>query len=505
MVATQTMTGAVFASLLATAAAAATCEGLSSMALDHSTIDMVQSVAAGQFAPPAGGGPGGGAILRSLPAFCRVTATLRPVSDSEIKIEVWLPVSGWNGKLQSVGNGAWAGSISYPALAQALTAGYAAASTDTGHTGNNPKFVPGHPEKVIDFAYRSVHEMTIAAKAIVAAYFGNAPARAYFNGCSTGGRQALTEAQRFPSDYDGIVAGAPAYHTTHLQAAQVWTAQATHQQEASYIPPAKYAAIHRAVLEACDKLDGVRDGVLEDPTRCHFDPAVLACKEGDGPSCLTTAQVELARKAYAGPVNPRTGQQVFPGLEPGSEQGWSTLLGPQPMSYAAEVYQHLVLQDSSWDYLKFDIDRDVTTAEKKLGALMDATDANLKPFTGRGGKLILYHGWSDPGIPPLSTVQYYSRAAETLGGAKKAADSVRLFMVPGMGHCRGGDGTDTFDAMSALDQWVVRQKAPDQIPASHGSNGVVDKTRPLCSYPQVAKYKGNGDTNDAVNFTCKMP
>jgi feruloyl esterase len=444
-------------------------------------------------------------VFKSLPAFCRVAATLKPVSDSEIRIEVWMPASGWNGKLQSVGNGAWAGSISYPALGTALAAGYAAAGTDTGHTGNNAQFAVGHPEKVVDFAYRAVHEMTGAAKAITAAYYGNGATRAYFNGCSTGGRQALAEAQRFPADYDGIVAGAPASYVTHLQAAQIWTAQASHQNEAGYIPPSKYAFLHNAVLQACDAPDGVKDGVLEDPTRCHFDPEALACKDGDGPSCLTPPQVEMARKAYAGPTNPRTGRQVFPGLEPGSELGWAMLSGPKPMSLAVEVYQYLVFQNPQWDYLKFDADTDVATAEKTVSAIMDSVDPNLKPFVGRGGKLIIYHGWSDPGIPPMSSVHYYSSVVETLGGAKKARDSVRLFMVPGMNHCRGGDGTDTFDAVAALDEWVVRAKAPDQILASHSTKGVVDKTRPLCPYPEVAKYKGTGDTKDAVNFACKMP
>ena len=302
--------GALAASLLGAAAVAAPCESLASLGMPNTTITTAQPVAAGQFAPPQESGPGSGAVFKSLPAFCRVAAILKPVSDSEIRIEVWMPASGWNGKLQSVGNGAWAGSISYPALGTALAAGYAAASTDTGHTGNNPQFAVGHPEKVVDFAYRAVHEMTAAAKAITAAYYGNGATRAYFNGCSTGGRQALAETQRFPADYDGIVAGAPASYVTHLQAAQIWTAQASHQNEAGYIPPSKYAFLHNAVLQACDSLDGVKDGVLEDPTRCHFDPEALACKGGDGPSCLTAPQVEMARKAYAGPVNPRTGQQV---------------------------------------------------------------------------------------------------------------------------------------------------------------------------------------------------
>jgi feruloyl esterase len=484
-----------------------TCESLRGLELAHGTITVAERVGAGQFAPPAGAGRGGGAVFRNLPAFCRVAATLRPAADSEIGIEVWMPgaegTQGWNGKLEAVGNGAWAGSISYPALATAVAAGYAAASTDTGHSGNVVTFVVGHPEKLIDFAWRSVHEMTVAAKAITAAYYASAPQRSYFNGCSTGGRQALTEAQRFPGDYDGIVAGAAANYVTRLQGSQVWTAQAAHRDEAAYIPPEKYALIHKAVLAACDALDGVKDGVLEDPTRCHFDPAALACKDGGGPACLTAEQVDTARRIYSGPRDPQTGTQIFPGLERGSETGWATLTGPKPMALAEETYQYLVFQNPAWSFLKFDPVADIATADKTIGALMNATDPNLKPLVARGGKLLLYHGWADPGIAPRNTVNYYLSVVDALGGAAKAQDAVRLFMVPGMGHCAGGDGTDRFDALAALDAWVTQGKAPDEIAAAHQIKGVTDKTRPLCPYPEVAVYKGSGDSNDAANFSCR--
>jgi feruloyl esterase len=481
--------------------AASSCEKLTSLTVPHAEVTLAQPVGAGQFTPPSPVGPAGGAAFKSLAAFCRVAATLRPVADSEIKIEVWLPATGWNGKLEAVGNGAWAGSISYPAMATAIAMGYAAASTDTGHTGNSPAFIPGHTEKVTDFAWCAVHEMTAATKAITTAYYGRAIERSYFNGCSTGGRQALTEAQRF-RDYDGIIAGAPAYYTTRLQGMQIWTAQAVHKDEASYIPPEKYALLHRAVLQDCDALDGVKDGVLEDPTRCRFDPAVLACKNGAGPDCLTGPQVEAVRKIYSGPANPRTEQNIFPGLELGSELGWATLAGPKPMSLAVEVYQYLVFHKPTWNYLDFDPAADFTTAATEIGASMNATNPNLGP---NGHKLLLYHGWADPGIPPRATINYFNHVVDAMGGASRASDSVRLFMVPGMGHCRGGDGTDTFDPVAALDVWVTTGKAPDQIPASHLTKGVVDKTRPLCPYPEVTKYKGNGDTNSAANFTCQAP
>jgi feruloyl esterase len=428
-----------------------------------------------------------------------VTATLKPTIDSNIKIEIWMPATAWNGDLESVGNGAWAGSISYRDLATAVTAGYAAASTDTGHSETTAAFVVGHPERLIDFAYRAIHEMTAAAKAVTAAYYGMSPARAYFNGCSTGGRQALTEAQRFPDDYDGIIAGAAANYPTHLQGAQVWTTEITNQKD-GYIPPAKYPLIHNAVLEACDALDGVKDRVLEDPRRCHFDPQTIACKGPDAPTCLTSAQVEVARKIYAGP-----GPSFFPGLERGSELGWATLSGPKPMALAAETYQYLVFQDPNWDYLKFDAARDMATADKVAGPVMNAIDPNLKPFFQHGGKLLMYHGWADPGIAPENSVNYFTSVEDAAGGKSKASDSIRLFMVPGMGHCAGGDGTDDFDKIGTLASWVETGKAPDQIPAAHKTKGVVDRRRPLCPYPETAHYKGSGSTDDAANFVCAAP
>ena len=477
--------------------AASSCENLASLPLPHTTITRVDLIARGALPPPPGGrGPNAGAAYKKLPAFCRIAATLQPTADSDIKIEIWMPASGWNGKLQSVGNGAWAGSIGYPAMATALAAGYAAAGTDTGHEGNTAGFASGHPERLVDFAWRAVHEMTIAAKGIIAAYYHSGPKYSYWNGCSTGGRQALAEAQRFPTDYNGIVAGAPANHVTRLQGAQVWTNSIAHKDEAGYIPPAKYAAIHKAVLEQCDALDGVKDGVLEDPTRCKFDPAVLQCKTAEDASCLTAAQVEVARKIYAGPGN-------FPGLEPGSEAGWATLAGPKPMDLALDTYRLLVFNNPAWDYLTFNPEADEERAEKIISGTMNSVDPNLIPFFAHEGKLIQYHGWADPGIPPESSVNYYKSVVKELGPKAKVNDSYRLFMVPGMGHCGGGDGTSTFDMVSALDQWVVQGKAPDQILASKVANGAVVRTRPLCPYPQSAVYKGTGNTDDAANFSCK--
>jgi len=487
------------------AASAATCDSLATLTLPHSTVTLAQAVPAGQLTLPDGAVPSFPGFpapnFDNLLAFCRVAATLKPTSDSEIKIEVWMPAAGpgqskWNRKLESVGNGAWAGSIRYRDLATAVSAGYAAASTDTGHSDTSAVFAVGHPEKLIDFAYRAIHEMTIAAKAITAAYYGASPERAYFNGCSTGGRQALTEAQRYPADYDGIIAGAAANYPTHLQGAQVWTTEITNQND-GYIPPAKYPLIHNAVLEACDALDGVKDRVLEDPRRCHFDPQTIACKGADAATCLTPSQVEVARKIYAGP-----GVTIFPGLERGSELGWATLSGPAPMALANETYQYLVFKDPNWDYLTFDPARDIALADKAAGPVMNSIDPDLKPFFGHGGKLLMYHGWADPGIAPGNSVNYFSSVEKATGGKSAAANSIRLFMVPGMGHCAGGDGTDDFDKIGTLAAWVETGKAPDRIPAAHKTKGAVDRTRPLCPYPESAHYKGSGNTNEAANFVC---
>ncbi len=487
--------------LLAVCAASAmfgaACDDLKKLSLPHGSIDLAGVVEAGQF--PAPRGPAGSeAQYKALPAFCRVAATLRPVADSEIRIEVWLPAANWNGDLQAVGNGAWAGTLSYPAMATALAGGFATASTDTGHTGNNADFIPGHPEKVVDFAYRAVHEMTVASKGIVQGFYGRAASHSLWNGCSTGGRQAFSEAQRFPEDYDGIIAGAPAFYVTHLQGMQVFIAAEAHKDEAAYIPPAKYPAIHKAVLDQCDALDGVKDGVLENPRLCKFDPQVLQCKGADTSDCLTAPQVALAKKMYSGPTG------LFPGVERGSELGWGMLAGPKPSALAVEVYQHLVFNDPHWDYKTFNAARDIPAAEKSIRGLKDSADPNLKPFFSRGGKLLIYHGWADPGVPPMGTVNYVKDVADTVG-AKQASDSMRLFMVPGMGHCRGGDGTDTFDAVKAMEDWIAKNQPPERIEASHSTASKVDKTRPLCAYPKIAKYSGSGSTNEAGNFSCVAP
>jgi feruloyl esterase len=512
------------------AAAAASCESLSTLSLPHTAIALANVVDAGSFvsllpargggaALPAAGrgrgeGAGGGAQgpgrggrgarpaspFADLPAFCRVVATLMPSVDSEIKFELWMPVAGWNGKFVIPGNGGFAGAIAPAGLAAALRSGYAAATTDTGHEGGSGIFMLDHPERLTDFADRAIHETAVQGKTIVAAFYGSGPKTSYFNGCSTGGRQALTAAQRFPGDFDGIVAGAPAIYASHQTAGQIWIWQATHKDEASFLAPAKLQVLHDAVMTACDAIDGVKDGVLENPTRCKFDPKVAQCKDADGPSCLTAAQVEAARKIYAGPKNPRTGEQIFQGLFPGSELGWAASAGAQPVGYALDFFRYVVFRDPKWDPMTLNYDEDIARADKVAGALT-AIDPDLSKFLSRS-RLLMYTGWGDPGIPPGYLVEYYKNVLARTK-VDNVRDSVRLFMVPGMGHCGGGEGTSTFDMLGALDRWVTSGQAPDQIAASRVRDGVADRTRPLCPYPQVATYKDSGSTDEAASFVCK--
>jgi feruloyl esterase len=494
--------------LLATSAqaqsvSAARCEQLAaSLKLSNTTVSSATFVAAGKFVPP-GGSPGAAQAAAGLPAFCRVALTIKPTRDSDIKSEVWLPASGWNGKFLAVGNGAWGGSIQYGALGDGLKRGYAVASTDTGHTGTDASFAVGQPEKLIDFGYRSVHETAVQGKATTAALYGTAPRFSYFNGCSGGGRQSFMEAQRYPQDFDAIIAGAPGYDRTHGAFQSLRAAQATHKTPASFIPATKYPAIHRAAINACDEIDGLKDGLITDPTKCTFDPAVIACQGADSASCLTPPQVAAARTIYEPVLEPKTGRQIFAGLQPGSEMHWAAISGERPHSMYNDLARFIVFKDASWDYRNLDINQHLELARTADGGILKAADPNLKPFVDRGGKLLIYHGWEDQNISPTMSVEYYNAVVQTVG--KGVENSVRLFMVPGMGHCGGGDGPNTFDALAALEQWREHGHAPDSILASKVADGQVIRTRPLCPYPQVAKYKGTGSIDRAESFACSMP
>jgi Tannase and feruloyl esterase len=501
---------------------AATCEGLAELKLPNTTITAAQPVAPGEFAPPTGSA----APYKELPAFCRVTGVIKPTNDSEIKFEVWMPSANWNGKFQGIGNGGFAGSISYTGLAGALARGYATASTDTGHSGGDASWALGHPEKIVDYGHRAIHEMTEKAKLVIKAFYGDGPKRSYFAGCSNGGRQALMEAQRYPDDYDGIIAGAPANAFSQILTGFAWNMQSLLKDPDDYIPAKKLKAIEAAALAACDARDGVTDGVLDDPTKCGFDPAVLLCKGAETDECLTEKQVAALKNLYAGPRNAK-GQQIIPGFVPGGETGpggwtgWITGVAPTGAAqffFATQAFKNMIYNDPKWDFKTFDLERDGKSADEKLSPVLNATDPNLKAFSARGGKLILYHGWNDAALPPVNTINYFQSVVAKMG-RRQANGFVRLYMAPGVQHCAGGPGPDSFgqmvtgaqsdpqhDLTLALERWVEQGVAPEMVIATKRQNANPQspavRTRPLCPYPQVAHYKGNGGTDEAANFSC---
>ena len=493
--------------LAGTLAAATPCESLKAIALPSTTITVAELVQAGPFTPPAAGGPPGGPVAGRgqgpapagpgaggrggrggapaaaqvvLPAHCRIAAVLKPSPDSEIEMEAWLPVENWNGKFQAVGNGGWAGVISFPAMAAALQEGYATASTDTGHKGGNALFAIGHPEKLVDFAHRAVHEMTVQSKALISAFYDRAPRLSYWNGCSTGGRQGLMSAQKYPADFDAILAGAPANYQTHLHTWDLTVAIPALKDPAAAVPPAKLAMLNKAVVDACDTRDGVRDGLLNDPRACRFDVATLACRGNDADTCLTAPQLESVKRMYSA-AKTKGGAVIFPGKDPGSETGWSVIGGgTQAPGVSVGSYQ-VAYNDASWDWKTFDLERDLRLVEEKVGSIVDAINPDLSAFKARGGKLLLYHGWNDTAISAGNSINYYQSVLSKMGG--KQENFVRLFMAPGMQHCGGGPGPSQVNYLGALERWRESGVAPDQLLASRVTNNRVDMTRPLCPYP----------------------
>jgi len=474
-------------------------------------------------------------LAEKLPAFCRVMVTDTPTGDSDIKTEVWLPVEGWNGRYRAEGNGGFAGQIDYEGMAVAVTQGYATSGTDTGHvdtsanTGHiddGPKFALGHPEKVKDFGWRAVHDMTVQTKVLVKAFYGKAAEHAYFTSCSDGGREALMEAQRFPGDFDGILAGAPANNWTALISAATEDDKTLMASPGAYLPASKLPAITAAVLAACDGQDGLKDGVVGNPAKCGFDPAVLACAGAENDSCLTAGQVVTLKSIYAAKKD-AAGRAVFPGYSPGAESApgsWGVwIVGKKQgvetamMYFGLGFFKDFVYEREDWSLGTFDFDRDSKRALAKTGEALNATDTNLKPFAARGGKLLMYHGWNDPAIPALSSVEYYDGVVRSMGKGEADA-AVRLYMVPGMLHCEGGPGVTDFgqgrlaargdaehDAFVALEQWVEAGTAPGTLIATKfvgedETKGVV-ASRPVCVYPQVARYV-KGDAKVAASFAC---
>jgi feruloyl esterase len=476
------------------AMAASVCADLTRLIIPHTTILETSEISAGSLKPS------GAARPVSVPDFCRVTAVSRPASDSEIHFEVWMPPAArWNGKFEGTGNGGFSGVLSYATMAGALWRGYATAGSDTGHEADDLTFGVGHPDKIDDWAWRAVHTMTEAARLIVRNQYGRWPGHSYFTGCSTGGQQALTEAQRFPDDYDGIAAGDSGNNRIHLMAGAMWSLKVARPLTAAKLP-----LITKAAMAECDGIDGIRDGIIGDPARCAFDPGALLCKGEDRDDCLTAAQVEAVRQIYRGARNPRTGERIFAGWPVGTETTWTTYFVGPSEPRRNEFWKLWVFNNPAWDWQTFDFDRDLAYADSKM-AVVNSMVADLRPFKARHGKLIMYHGLADGNVPAEDAIEYYEKIARTMGGPAKRADFARLFLVPGMGHCSGGAGPDTFDAVGALDRWAGEGNAPERIIASHISDGVTDRTRPLCPYPAVAKWKGSGSTDEAANFICVTP
>lgn len=508
---------------VATAQVAARCEGLASVKLDGASVTSATlepaktAIAEVKLSEDQ---------VQRLKAFCRVRVTDRASSDSEIKTEVWLPAKRWNGRFRGQGNGGFAGLIAYNEMAAAVSEGYATAGTDTGHVGGEAGFALGHPEKVKDFGWRAVHDMTVQAKALAEAFYGKRPEHSYFTACSDGGREALMEAERFPADYDGILAGAPAYNWTALVSATAEDDKTLMASAAAYLPASKLPAISAAVLAACDAQDGLKDGVLSDPRTCGFDPETLACKGEDEDGCLMPGQVATLKSLYSAKMDAQ-GEKIFPGYLPGAESArgsWGTwVVGKAQgdptlmMFFGLGYFRDFVFEKKDWSLATFDFAKDERLATEKTGRDLNATDTNMKPFAERGGRLVMYHGWNDPAIPALSSVEYYNGVVETMG--QQATDAaMRLYMVPGMLHCSGGPGATvigqdgagqrgdaTHDVFTALETWVEKGKAPATLTAvkyvdNDAAEGV-EMMRPVCAYPQTERYI-KGDPKKAKSFAC---
>ncbi len=503
------------------AAIAASCEALASVKIDKTSIDAAESHPAGAYTPA------GGAEITGLPAFCRVHGVVTPVEGSHVEFEVWPPEADWNGKIEMVGNGGYSSAISYPAMADHLKQGYAAVATDTGHKGDDPDFAVGRPEAIVDWASRAVHVSIDAAKPVVSDFYGQTARHAYFWGCSTGGQQALTEAQRYPKDFDGILAGDPGNNRIHLNAGFLWQFVKNHRSSdlSVIVPPEKLALITDAVIKTCRGKDGgaPSDEFLTDPEACGFQPAELMCKGADAPDCLTGDEVDAMAAMYGGAHDPKTGEQIYYGWPKGSENsgrvvktlpGWSLYWAdPAHPDRPARLnfWRIWAFQDPNWDWRSFDFDAGMKTVDDRLASTINAMSPDLSAFRASGGKLIQYHGLADPVVPPRESIDYYERVQATEDAAKPprvdaSADFYRLFLAPGLYHCQGGPGPNLLDLQGALEKWVEQGVAPETIAATKyrddkPAEGAM-MSRPLCPYPKRAHYNGAGDPAAASSFSC---
>jgi pimeloyl-ACP methyl ester carboxylesterase len=512
---------------------AARCETLIKQSSSEMVIQSANLIAEGAKVPGArmmgaSGEAGGGPELQGLPAFCRVVGSLRPEPGSDIGFEVWLPANGWDGRFHGIGIGGFAGSIDYMTLSGALKAGQASAATDTGHKGSpqESEWAKVHPERVRDHGWRAVHMTTVAAKQLIAGFYGRGPDRSYFVGCSGGGRQGLIEASRYPEDYDGIVSGAPAAIWTDMALSMINAIQAQQAPDAG-IRPEQAKFLQAEVLNQCDAVDGQADGLVNDPRQCNFDVAKLACSASESPQCFKPAQIEALRKIVAGPHD-SAGKKLANGyLLAGSESGtpvphlgWEGYLlmggdGKTASEFLAGGLLQNVIQQPFTTPETFDFDTDPARVKA-------AVAEDLERFFDRGGKLILWHGWADAAIPPEATLDLHKNILSSSG--TKAADSVRLFMVPGLQHCFGGTGPDAFgqlgapqkgataerNIVSAMQSWVEDDRKPEQVIGLRDHAGFMgmpgpaaERQRLLCAHPATAVLKQGGNPDQASSYTCE--
>ncbi len=491
------------------------CASLVGMRLGAGVVLSAEPLSAGQKLSL----PGAASAIHIAPlatAACRVKAHLVPVPTSDINVEVWLPES-WNGKLVGTGGGGFSGGLDSATvlLRPLVDKGYVGAATDVGHPASDgAQWAYKQPVKLVDWAHRGNHVTAVFAKALIAAYYGTPARRAYFQGCSNGGRDALMEASRYPKDYDGIIAGAPAAAWTRIMSEFAWNTRAVAGPPHADLSPHTLKRVSDAVLAHCDTLDGVKDGLLEDPRACRFDPAELQCKSAEAHDCLSASQVTALRAIYAGP-HTRDGRQISAGMSLGGEEvewaPWITDPKSRHRQFATEFFRWMVYGDETWSLDHFDLERDYATAASRMGPILDADNPDLKVFMRHGGKLILYHGWADAALPPGNTIAYYQALTKRDGAS--AAQS-RLFMAPGMAHCFGGAGPSQFDMLDALDAWFETGTAPERVVATQPENPLLAlaglptktvRTRPLCAWPQRAHWNGSGSADEAANFSCVDP
>jgi feruloyl esterase len=456
--------------------------------------------------------------------FCRVSGFIRPNPESNIGFEIWLPSpERWNGKFFGTANGGSAGAIAYGALVDPLSRGYAAMAQDNGHKSHSfyeeswaveSATHAVKTQKLIDFAYRAQHLATVVGKEITEAYYGSKPRRAYYVGCSQGGHHGMMEAERYPQDYDAIVAGSLASDWITTLSSEAWASSAMLRDHRSgALSKLQLTALHAAVIKSCDALDGLADGQIGDPRKCQFDPATLECGRAGsgGQTCLTASQVAAIRKIYAGLPDASSGRPIALPFNRGSEGGWNTTWNdptyPPSGSYY-DFFRLLVKQNPDWNFLALDWNRDVAQAREKFGHILDANDSDLSAFRAHGGKLIMFHGWADPLIPAAESIRVWEGIRHAMGESS-AQDFARLFVVPGMGHCGGGP-IGHADWLTAAEQWVESGRPPDGRASTYtivgsGTIGTLARSRPYCPYPQVARYNGSGDINQAQNFVCAVP